>query len=96
MDMLSSRYFDTESGRMVCNIKKPPEQVKPWYEVYPAEKVKDRFVLFGHWAAKKVRSKGKFHCLDTGCCYGGKLTCFSLPDAEFHHVLSHQKRQYNY
>ena len=96
MDMISSRYFNAETEKMISNIKKPPEHIKPWYEVYPMERFKERFVLFGHWAGKKVRSKGKVHCLDTGCCYGGKLTCFSLPDASFHQVSSHQERQFNY
>ena len=96
MDMISGRYFDTRSQKILCNSKNPPKEVKPWYEVYPPEKVDQRYVISGHWAGKEIRQKGKFYCIDTGCCYGGKLSCFTLPEAKVYQVISHQERKFNY
>ena len=96
MDMISARYFNEKTQQMIGNIKKPPEHIKPWYEVYPADKIKDRYVLFGHWAKPQIRQYGKFYCLDSGCCYGGKLSAFTLPDGNIYQVNSQQKRQFNY
>ena len=95
-DMVSARYYNTQTQEMIYNIKKPPPEVKPWYEVYPPEKVDKRYVISGHWAGKKVRQKGKFYCIDTGCCYGGKLSCFTLPEAKVYQVSSQQERLFNY
>lgn len=50
----------------------------PWYDVYRAEK----FILFGHWPARRPRRGRASIGLDTGCVYGGRLTAYVLETGE--------------
>ena len=47
---------------------------KPWYESYSGSKK----VIYGHWAKNGMRIYGNTIGLDTGCCFGGHLTAYSL------------------
>ncbi|MCR4644000.1 MAG: polynucleotide kinase-phosphatase [Oscillospiraceae bacterium] len=40
-------------------------------------------VVYGHIAAKEVRSQNNTFCIDTGCVFGGKLTAYRYPEKEF-------------
>lgn len=61
---------------------KAPKGFKPWY-AYPSKAGKNSQLLFGHWAALNGKTKTEgFHCLDTGCVWGGKLTAMRLEDGE--------------
>ena len=93
-DMISGRFYETRK-KVLLSTKKQGTSVKPWYEVYP-EKNTPRIVVFGHWANPEVRSHKNFRCIDTGCCYGGRLSCLILPEDRVVSVYSRQKQQFNY
>jgi protein phosphatase len=49
-----------------------------WARNYTGQAV----VVHGHVAGRKVRHKNNVWCLDTGCCYGGKLTALRWPEQD--------------
>ena len=95
-DMMNGRYFDRNKAKVLSKIKKDSKSIAPWYEEYPLEKLKDRFVIFGHWAQKDLVKYKNFRGLDTGCCYGGRLSCLILPDDKIVQVKSKQPRMFDY
>lgn len=48
----------------------------PWFDFYAG----DDLVVFGHWAALGGLDRPRLIGLDTGCVYGGKLSCLILPE----------------
>jgi len=48
----------------------------PWFDFYAGEDL----VVFGHWAALGGLDRPRVIGLDTGCVYGGKLSCLILPE----------------
>lgn len=53
-----------------------------WFDFYTGNKL----VVFGHWAAKGLIVKDNVIGIDTGCVYGRKLTCLTLPTRELTQV----------
>lgn len=49
-------------------------------------------IVYGHIAGKEVKSLNGTYCIDTGCVFGGSLTCFRYPEREI--VSVRAKRQY--
>lgn len=64
------RTWDGE-GSDLKNPKNPP-----WFDFYAGNDL----VVFGHWAALGGLERPRIIGLDTGCVYGGKLTCLILPE----------------
>ncbi len=62
------------SGRDLFNDKHPP-----WFEFYDGRSL----VVFGHWAALGGVNRERVIGLDTGCVYGGMLSCLILPERRF-------------
>lgn len=63
--------------------KKAPSTLKPWF-MLPSKIVPQYSIAFGHWAA--LNGKGtpaQFYALDTGCCWGGKLTALRFEDQHY-------------
>lgn len=57
-----------------------PEDYRPWFEW---QVVRDRKLLFGHWAALKARvSTKQVRALDGGCVWGGVLVAYRLQDEQ--------------
>ncbi|MDE5005246.1 symmetrical bis(5'-nucleosyl)-tetraphosphatase, partial [Francisella tularensis subsp. holarctica] len=58
-------------------IHQIPENFKPWFKL-KHKKFTDKYnIIFGHWAAIKGETKdNNVISLDTGCEFGGKLTCY--------------------
>lgn len=55
----------------------PPEMI-PWFK-FPHRKTQEINILFGHWAALNgVTNTPRVYALDTGCCWGKKLTSFCV------------------
>lgn len=55
-----------------------PSDFRPWFEWYV---VRERRILFGHWAALKAAIATKnVRALDGGCVWGGKLVAYRLSD----------------
>lgn len=51
----------------------------PWFDLYTAHSL----VVFGHWAALGGVDREWVIGLDTGCVYGGMLSCLILPERRF-------------
>ncbi len=47
-----------------------------WYELYRKKKL----VIFGHWAKNGLIQRANAIGLDTGCCYGRKLSAYILEE----------------
>ncbi|APC91967.1 MULTISPECIES: symmetrical bis(5'-nucleosyl)-tetraphosphatase [Francisella] len=60
-------------------IDQIPENFKPWFKL-KHKKFADKYkIIFGHWAAIKGETKDKnIIALDTGCVFGGKLSCYCI------------------
>ncbi len=83
VNALTRMRYLYEDGRLDFASKQPPEentnpQIKPWF-LYPRSQNNDYTLVFGHWAALmgKVNSPA-FQALDTGCCWGERLTLWHL------------------
>ncbi len=48
----------------------------PWYEQYTGRKL----IVYGHWAVQGLTIRDHTIGLDSGCCYGRKLSALILPD----------------
>jgi bis(5'-nucleosyl)-tetraphosphatase (symmetrical) len=70
---------------MICKDipKKAPAPLKPWFDL-PSQVGEHYAIAFGHWAA--LEGKGTpagIYALDTGCCWGGKLTMLRWEDKHY-------------
>lgn len=95
------RYCDSE-GRLDLTEKGPlksaPDDLMPWYELLnPAwQKIN---IVFGHWAALMGKSNQihigeNIFAIDTGCCWGNKLTALRLEDQQLFQVDAIQASNY--
>lgn len=63
---------------MICKspVQKAPPPLKPWFAI-PGPTLRENNIIFGHWAALKGEgTPAGVIGLDTGCCWGGKLTLY--------------------
>jgi len=60
-----------------------------WASLWPGPQL----VVFGHDAGRGLQQFNFAIGLDTGCCYGNKLTAWIMPDRQFVSVQAH--RQYS-
>ncbi len=52
---------------------------KPWFEYHQLQQKNAPEIIFGHWAALEGETNNpRYHALDTGCVWGGKLTIMQL------------------
>jgi serine/threonine protein phosphatase 1 len=54
----------------------------PWYEFYK----EDTLVVYGHWAGQGLNIRENTIGIDTGCCWGRKLTLLHLETREVFQV----------
>lgn len=47
------------------------EKDHPWHYYYQG----DRPIIYGHWSLQGVHQKNNTICLDSGCVWGGELSC---------------------
>lgn len=80
------RFCDAD-GRLNMYCKESPKEapsfLKPWF-MLPSSITAEYSVAFGHWAA--LNGKGtpeNIYGLDTGCCWGGKLTAVRWEDKTY-------------
>lgn len=71
--LVTIRTWDGE-GKDLFNASHPP-----WYDFYTGRSL----VVFGHWAALGGLIQEQVIGLDTGCVYGGMLSCLILPERRF-------------
>jgi protein phosphatase len=50
----------------------------PWANEYRGKAI----VVFGHTPVPEVEAVNNTYCIDTGCVFGGKLSCFKYPEKE--------------
>jgi serine/threonine protein phosphatase 1 len=95
-DMITGRFYDSKTKK-ISSTSRPTssKHMNPWYTVYP-EKSKQRIVVFGHWAHPQPRFHKNFRCIDTGCCYGGDLSCLIVPEDKLVTVKSQQHKKFDY
>ncbi|WP_100158786.1 bis(5'-nucleosyl)-tetraphosphatase (symmetrical) ApaH [Proteus columbae] len=70
---------------MICKDKPQdaPAPLKPWFDL-PSQLPEGYSIIFGHWAS--LEGKGtpdNIYALDTGCCWGGNLTCLRWEDKQY-------------
>ncbi|HAS83777.1 MAG TPA: hypothetical protein DCS43_14170 [Verrucomicrobia bacterium] len=78
--LVSIRTWDG-SGEDLLNPSNPR-----WFDLYDTPSL----VVFGHWAALGGLSREWVVGLDTGCVYGGMLSCLVLPERRFVRVKARQ------
>jgi len=75
------------NGQLDMYVKEAPENVpaplKPWFDV-PRQLPADYAIVFGHWASLEGKGAPQgIYALDTGCCWGGDLTCLRWEDKTY-------------
>lgn len=85
------------NGQLEMNCKDTPEKapapLRPWFAL-PGP-VSERYSLvFGHWASLMGQgTPAHIYGLDTGCCWGGKLTLLRWEDKAFTRVPSNRQNE---
>ena len=72
------------NGQLEMYSKESPEHapppLKPWFAI-PGPVSEEYSIAFGHWASLDGRGTPEgIYALDTGCCWGGDLTCLRWED----------------
>ena len=71
--------FCFPNGQLDMYSKESPEEapapLKPWFAI-PGPVAEEYSIAFGHWASLEGKGTPEgIYALDTGCCWGGTLTC---------------------
>ena len=66
------RYCNAAGEQPRRDWPPPGPPYRPWDDFYKGKKR----VVFGHWARRGLVVRPQCIGLDTGCCYGGKLTAW--------------------
>ncbi|EMF5208831.1 bis(5'-nucleosyl)-tetraphosphatase (symmetrical) ApaH [Enterobacter roggenkampii] len=79
--------FCFPNGQLDMYSKETPESaptpLKPWFAI-PGPVTSEYNVVFGHWAALEGKGTPEgIYGLDTGCCWGGELTCLRWEDKTY-------------
>lgn len=69
---INVRYCDAMGNRPDEDWPPPGPPFRPWDDFYRGSKR----VVFGHWARRGLVVRPQCVGLDTGCCYGGKLSAW--------------------
>ncbi|PIU78067.1 MAG: metallophosphatase [Nitrospirae bacterium CG06_land_8_20_14_3_00_70_43] len=70
--LVNVRYCTADGRRPAADWPPPPLPFAPWDHHYRGV----RTVVFGHWARRGLVVDERLRGLDTGCCYGGRLTAW--------------------
>lgn len=86
-NVLTRMRYCFPNGQIDMNCKSQPEYapnfLKPWFDLKRLID-KDYAIAFGHWSA--LCGKGTpsgIYAMDTGCCWGGKLTILRWEDKRY-------------
>lgn len=64
------------AGRSPCPLK-------PWFAIH-GPVAEEYSIAFGHWASLEGKGTPEgIYALDTGCCWGGTLTCLRWEDKQY-------------
>lgn len=76
------------------NIYKDIKYCKPWFN-FKLKIPKDYSIIFGHWSSINGQGTPKnIYGLDTGCCWGRKLTLLRWEDKKYFTQNSFSKKKY--
>ena len=75
------------NGQLDMYSKESPEDapapLKPWFAI-PGPVSEAYSIAFGHWASLEGKGTPEgIYALDTGCCWGGDLTCLRWEDKRY-------------
>lgn len=75
------------NGQLDMYCKLPPDQVEkplqPWFTLPLPYDLRPFSIVFGHWASLAgYPTPDTIYPLDTGCCWGGALTCLRWEDKQ--------------
>ncbi|MDR5612089.1 MAG: diadenosine tetraphosphatase, partial [Arsenophonus sp.] len=69
-----------------------PPPLKPWFDL-PRKIPPEYAIIFGHWASLEGKGTPEdIYGLDTGCCWGGKLTLLRWEDKKYFHQPAFTKK----
>jgi bis(5'-nucleosyl)-tetraphosphatase (symmetrical) len=71
-------------------LKNMPKKLKAWFD-FPKRKTKDNVIVFGHWSALGLVTRGDIFSIDTGCVWGRALTAIRLDDKSVFSVKANSK-----
>ena len=71
-------------------LKNMPKKLKAWFD-FPKRKTKDSTIIFGHWSALGLVTRGDVFAIDTGCVWGRTLTALRLDDKSVFSVKTNSK-----
>jgi bis(5'-nucleosyl)-tetraphosphatase (symmetrical) len=66
-------------------VEKAPPDYLPWFDV-PSRKSRDAVIICGHWSALGLLVRQNLLALDSGCLWGGSLSCIRLEDKQVFQV----------
>ena len=73
-------FLDAMYGDMP---EEAPAPLKPWFAI-PGPVAEEYSIAFGHWASLEGKGTPEgIYALDTGCCWGGTLTCLRWEDKHY-------------
>ncbi len=84
--LVTVRYCDPEGNRPAADWPPPPPPFVPWDHLWRG----GRTVVFGHWARRGLVVDERVRGLDTGCCYGGRLTAWIAEEDRLVQVPAHR------
>jgi bis(5'-nucleosyl)-tetraphosphatase (symmetrical) len=88
-NILTQLRFCDANGKILASASGPPgtqpPPYKPWF-MHKQRKTRNVTVVFGHWAALGLYQEEGVLCLDSGCCWGGRLTAVRLEDHQLFQV----------
>jgi bis(5'-nucleosyl)-tetraphosphatase (symmetrical) len=88
-NILTQLRFCDANGKILASASGPPgtqpPPYKPWFK-HKQRRTRGVTVVFGHWAALGLYRKKGLLCLDSGCCWGGRLSAFRLEDEQLFQV----------
>ena len=85
------------NGQLDMYAKEAPENapapLKPWFAI-PGPVSNEYSIAFGHWASLEGRGTPEgIYALDTGCCWGGDLTCLRWEDKQYFAQPSNRQKE---
>ncbi len=86
INALTRMRYITASGRLDLEEVGPPGDSRPgripWFD-FPDRKPIDATIVFGHWSALGIHQQPGILALDTGCCWGRRLSAARLDCTPF-------------
>lgn len=96
-NVLTRMRYCFPAGQLDMVCKDPPESapppLKPWFMLDGPVR-RDYTIVFGHWASLEGQGTPEgIIALDTGCCWGGKLTLLHWEEQQWYSQLSNRHLQ---